>query len=135
MSANPLARLKDLFSRSDDPTDGLDLIEELLNEREATLSLEAEYGRPHPNMKDEPTVVFPYTLYTGDGEQYGTGSKEFVIPDDGLQDSTAPLVSFIKKRHEIQTGDVDFQALANVEGTTAPAELNAKGDVVVGGGA
>jgi len=69
---------------------------------------------------------------TSDGDEYGTGSKEFALPDDGLNASTAPLVRFIKQRHGIQTGDVDFEALASVEGTTAPAELNEDGDVKVG---
>lgn len=130
-----LARIADLFDRSDDPTDGLELIRELLAEREAELALEAEYGRPHPNMTDEPTIAFPYTIYTKDGKKYSSGVKEFRLPDDGLSDSTAPLVRFIKERHgsdTIQTGDVDFEALANVEGTTAPAKLNEEGDLVVG---
>lgn len=126
------ARIYDLFGRSDDPTDGIELIKELLAEREAELTLEAEYGKPYPNMTGRPTVVFPYTLYTTDGDEYGTGSKEFALPDDGLKDSTSPLVSFIKRVHEIQTGEVSVEYLAAVEGTTESAYLDADGDIKLG---
>ena len=112
--------------------DGLQQLRDLLAEREAELTLEAEYGRPHPNMTDEPTVVFPYSLYTGDGEEYGAGSKEFVIPDNGLNDTDSPLVQFVGRRLGIGPDDVDFEALASVEGTSASAELKENGDVEVG---
>lgn len=110
---------------------GVEELRDMLAEREAELTLTAEYGRPHPNTTDEPTVVFPYTLYTGAGEQYGGGAKEFVIPDDGLADPDAPLTKFIGKRHGISPDDVDFEALLAVEGTDADAELNEEGDVVI----
>jgi len=121
-----------LGNETDEAQPGLDTLHELLAEREAELTLTAEYGRPYPNTQDEPTVVFPYTLYTGDGEEYGAGAKEFVIPDDGLTDADAPLTKFIGKRHGIGPDEVDFDALANVEGTSASAELTEDGDVLVG---
>lgn len=111
--------------------DGLEQLRDLLAEREAELTLTAEYGRPYPNMTDEPTVVFPYTLVTGDGEDYGAGAKEFVLPDNGLSDADAPLTKFVGKRHGIGPDEVDFDALASVEGTTADAELTERGDVEV----
>jgi len=126
-----IERLKDLFGRSDDATDGLELIRELLAEREAELTLEAEYGRPHPNMTDEPTIVFPFTTFTKDGKEYGAGAKEFRLPDNGLEDD-APLTEFIAKRHGVSVEEVGFEELAAVEGTTAPAELTENGDVEVG---
>lgn len=110
---------------------GLDQLRDLLAEREAELTLSAEYGRPHPNMSEEPTVVFPYTLYTGNGEEYGAGAKEFIIPDNGLTDTESPLVKFVGKRHGISPEDVNFEALASVEGTSADAELKENGDVEV----
>lgn len=110
--------------------DGLEQLRDLLAEREAELNLSATYGRPYPNMTDEPTVVFPYTLTTGDGEDYGAGAKEFILPDNGLDDD-APLTKFIGKRHGISPDEVDFDALAAVEGTTADATLTESGDVEV----
>ena len=112
--------------------DEIEQLRELLARREATLQLEAVYGRPYPNMTDEPTVVFPYTLYTSDGAEYGGGAKEFVVPEDGLLDAESPLVEFVAKRHGIAVDDVDFQCLVEVEGTSAGAELTDDGDVVVG---
>ena len=124
-------RIKALFGSTDDSKDGLALLEELLAEREAELTLTATYGRPHPNMTDEPTVVFPYTLYTDEGEQYGSGAKEFVIPDDGLNDTDAPLTQFIAGRLNVEADEVDFSALTKVEGSSADATLNDDGDVEV----
>lgn len=85
-------------------------------------------------MTDEPTVVFPYTLVTENGEEYGAGAKEFILPDNGLNDTEAALTKFIGKRHGIGPDEVDFEALASVEGTTADASLNEAGDVEVGAG-
>lgn len=125
-------RIKSLFGSTTDEADGLTALRELLAEREAELNLTATYGRPYTNMTDEPTVVFPYTLVTEDGEDYGAGAKEFLLPDDGLKDTEAPLTKFICKRHGIGPDEVDFEALASVEGTTADASLNEAGDVEVG---
>lgn len=111
--------------------DGLTALRELLAEREAELSLEATYGRPYPNMTEEPTVVFPYTLTTADGEDYGAGAKEFVLPDNGLGDNDAPLTKFVGTCLSIGPDDVDFEALASVEGVSASATLTESGDVVV----
>lgn len=125
-------RVAALFNRTadaEDPT--LATLEELLREREATLDLTAEYGRPTPNLQDEPTAVFPYTLFDGDGEEYGTGAKEFPLPDNGLEADDSALAEFVAKRHGISAEEVEFADLAAVEGTTAPATLNDDGDVVV----
>lgn len=127
-------RISDLFNRTNDDTDELELIRELLAEREAELVLEAEYGKPSPNMTDEPTIVFPYTLFTQDGTRYGTGSKEFRLPDDGL-DGDSPLCTFVAKRHGIETDAVGFEELVGVAGTTTSAELSESGNVVLGGDA
>lgn len=126
-----IERAKALLGLGTDEQDPLEQLRDLLAEREAELSLTATYGRPEPNLTDEPTVVFPYTLHTGDGEEYGTGAKEFVLPDDGLDDADAPLTKFVGKRHGIGPADVDFDALASVEGTSASATLNESGDVQV----
>jgi len=127
-----LNRIKAILGLTGDvEADGLEQLRELLAEREAELNLSATYGRPYPNMTDEPTVVFPYTLQTGDGEDYGAGAKEFVLPDNGLDAADSPLVAFIGKRLGIGPDDVDFEALASVEGTTANATLNEAGDVEV----
>lgn len=129
-------RIKAILGLTDEAstdTDEIEQLRELLAEREAELNLGAEYGRPHPNMEGEPTVVFPYSIYN-DGNEYGAGAKEFLLPDDGLGDTEAPLVKFVGKRHGIGPDEVDFEALANVEGTTADAFLNDDGDVVVSEG-
>lgn len=117
-----------------DGEDEVEQLRRLLNEREATLQLEAVYGRPYPNTTEEPTVVFPYTLYTSNGEAYGSGSKEFLIPDNGLLDTESDLVWFIARQHQIVEDDVDFEYLMEVEGSSADAELDDGGDVYVGVG-
>lgn len=128
-------RIKAILGLNEVEADGLTQLRDLLAEREAELSLTAEYGRPHPNMQDKPTVVFPYTLSDQNGEDYGAGAKEFVIPDNGLNDADSALVAFIGKRLGVGPDDVDFEALASVEGTTANAELTESGDVEVAAGA
>lgn len=125
-------QIKAILGLTDDEVDGLEQLRSLLQEREASLTLEAQYGRPYPNMTDEPTVVFPYTLFTAEGKEYAAGCKEFVLPDNGLEDADAALTKFIGKRHGIGPDEVDFDALAGVEGTTAEATLNESGDVEVG---
>jgi len=127
-----LNRIKAILGLNGDvEADGLEQLRELLAEREAEQNLSATYGRPYPNMTDEPTVVFSYTLHTGEGEDYGAGAKEFVLPDNGLDAADSPLVLFIGKRLGIRPDDVDFDALASVEGTTANAAFNEYGDVEV----
>jgi hypothetical protein len=111
-------------------TNGTEQLRQLLLEREAALDLSVQYGEPTSDMQDQPTAVFPYTVYDGD-EVYGVGKKEFIIPDDGLGDPDAPLTKFVGKRHGIAPEDVDFEALLDVEGTTASASLNDEGDVEV----
>lgn len=105
---------------------GLEALQSLLSEREATLSLTARYGRPTVNTTGEPTAVFPITLYN-EGEEYGAHSKEFAIPDDGLEDTDSPLAKFLDK-HDIHT----VEELGNIEGVEDTAALNDNGDVEVG---
>lgn len=129
---NATTTIKAILGLTDDEeADGLEQLRDLLAVREAELSLTAEYGRPHPNTQDKPTTVFPYTLIDQNGDEYGAGSKEFVIPDDGLEDADSALATFIGKRLGVSPEEVDFDALVNVEGTTASAELNESGDVEV----
>lgn len=111
-------------------TNGTEQLRQLLLEREAALDLSVQYGEPTSDMQDQPTAVFPYTIYDGE-EVYGVGRKEFIIPDDGLSDPDAALTKFVGKRHGIAPDEVDFEALLNVEGTTASASLNDEGDVEV----
>lgn len=127
-----LQQIRSLFGLTDDDeADGLALLRDILSERQAELLLTATYSRPYPNMQEQPTAVFPYTLTDQNGEDYGAGAKEFVIPDDGLDDTESPLVRFISNRTDIDAAEVDFNALASVEGTSADAELNESGDVEV----
>jgi len=111
--------------------DELEQLRDLLAEREAELSLSATYGRPYPSMLNEPTVVFPYTLYTGEGEEYGARAKEFALPDNGLSDNESALVRFVAERLNIEPSEVDFDALCSVEGSSANARINERGDVEV----
>jgi len=125
--SGPLSRL---FGGNDNSGADIEVLRDLLMEREATLDLTAVYGEPSANTQGEPTAAFPYTTYS-DRSKYSKGAKEFVIPDDGLSDTDGPLVQFIAKRHGIAPEDVDFGALAGVEDTEASADLNDDGDVVV----
>lgn len=120
-----------LGGNDSDETNDLTALRDLLAEREAELSLRAIYGQPYPNLQGKPTAVFPYTLYDENGEEYGTGAKEFVIPDNGLKTTDSPLVKFVGKHHGIGPDEVDFDALANVEGTEVDATLKENGDVEV----
>jgi hypothetical protein len=123
--------LIDLFGSSE-PNDPIEELRQLFDERETTLRLGAEYGTPNPNTQDEPTVTFPYTVYTSDGERYSSGQKEFFIPDDGLLDRESALVDFLSKVHSIPRDDVTFDHLIAVDGHVVGAELNSHGDLVVG---
>lgn len=114
-----------------DSTEGLGALRDLLAEREAEMTLTAKYGEPSPNMTDEPTVTFPYTVYTNDGVTYRVGAKEFVLPDNGLQDADTPLARFIAQRNGIEPSEVTFEDLAAIEGQTADVTLSESGDLEV----
>lgn len=109
---------------------GLDILAELLAEREATLALDAEYGQPTTNTLGEPTAVFPATLFH-DGEEYGAHVKEFTLPDNGLDDTEAPLTQFVADAHGISPEEADFSDLAAIEGMSADARLTEEGDLVL----
>lgn len=119
-------RLKALFGLTDstDP-DGLAVLQDLLAERQSRLSLEAEYGRPTVNMQGEPTAVFPISLYH-DGDAYGAHSKEFPIPDNGLEDEGAPLTQFLHAH-----GISSIENLDQIQGETTSATLKDNGEVEV----
>lgn len=125
-------RIAALFGRVDgdsiEPT--TDALAELLGERERTLDLTAVYEQPYPSMQDEPTAVFPYTLYDSDDNRYGTGTREFVIPDDGTDDTTSELVGFLGETTNTDYEDVTREHVSQVEGVSADASLE-NGDVVV----
>lgn len=118
---------------TDEPNDPLDELERLLTEREPSLNLSATFSTPTPNMQDEPTVLFPYTVFDSNGNEYGAGNKEFILPDNGLDDTHSTLVQFVAEQHDIDAEDVTFDDVAAVEGTTANVHLNAFGDIEVGG--
>lgn len=115
----------------DDGLQGLEGLRQLLKEREAELTLTATFGEPRPNMTDEPTVQFPYDLHTGEGVLYGTGMKEFSLPDNGLNDAESNLVQFLGNTVAADADSVDFESLAAVEGLTAEARVNENGDIEV----
>jgi hypothetical protein len=126
-----LDRIASLFGSTDDEESTLEALESLFRERESTLDLTAEFGVPNPNLTDEPTAVFPYTLYDSNGEVYGSGAKEFPIPDDGFTDESAAVTQFLGGITDTPVGDVGVGALYAVEGETADARLNPFGDTVV----
>lgn len=119
------------FTGNDEDAPTLETLEALFREREATLDLTAEFHQPAGNTLDEPTAVFPYTLLTSEGEEYGTGAKEFIIPDDGFKADDAAVTEFVGGITETPTEDVGVGALRAVQGATADAELSDSGDVVV----
>lgn len=114
--------------------DSIDTLRQLFAEREATVDLTAAYHSPEPNMNDEPTTVFPYTLYDSNDDEYGTGAKEFPLPDDGLNDADAAVTEFVARRHDLDPEEVTFDDLAAVEGTTADAHFATNGDIIVTNG-
>jgi len=124
-------RLTSLFGSNDDEAPTIEALETLFREREATLDLTAEFHQPAPNMNDEPTAVFPYTLLDSDGEVYGSGAKEFLVPDEGFKDNDAPVTEFIGGLTDTPTEDVGVGALRAVGGALADAELNDEGDIIV----
>lgn len=115
-----------LFGGNDDAQDGLEALQTLLAEREATLTLTARYVRPTVNTQGEPTAVFPITLYQ-DGEEYGAHAKEFTIPDDGLDEEDAPLTQFLA-RHGIES----IENLGDIQGVEDSATLKENGEIEVG---
>lgn len=110
--------------------DGLDILANLLSEREAVMTLDAQYEKPTTNTMGEPTAVFPISLFQ-EGEEYGAASKEFPLPDSGLDDADAALTQFVADANGIDADDVTFADLAAVQGLTASAELNDEGDIEV----
>lgn len=124
--------LKDKLFSSNETTSEEDLatLQNLLAEREAELHLSAVFGSPKPNLDGEPTAVFPYEIQQ-DGETYANGRKEFVIPDDGLNDPEADLTKFIARQHGIGPSEVDFGALADVEGNSAEIEHDEFGNFLI----
>jgi len=118
--------IKGLLGLNDEQqADGLESLKRFLEERQNTLSLTAEYGRPSVNTQGEITAVFPMTLYY-DGERYGGHGKEFPLPDSGLSDEDAALTKFLNA-HGIES----VENLAAIEGETANAVLKDNGEVEV----
>jgi hypothetical protein len=124
-------RITSLFGSNDTDAPTVEALESLFREREATLELTAEFHLPNPNMTDEPTAVFPYTLLDSDGDVYGSGAKEFVIPDNGFEDDNAAVTEFIGGVTDTTPANVGVGALHAVEGGTASATLNDAGDIIV----
>lgn len=114
---------------SAEPT--IESLEALFREREATLDLTAEFHTPYGNKQDRPTAVFPYTLYDQHGQEYGTGAKEFVVPDNGFRDNDAAVTEFLAGLTETPPEDLGVGAIHAVEGSTADADLSDAGDVIV----
>lgn len=118
--------LRGLLGGSDDEQDGLEALQALLADRETTLRLTAQYGRPTVDGQGETTAIFPTTLYH-DGEEYGKHYKEFALPDNGLQDSDEPLTRFLNSH-----GISSIEELGDIQGMTDEARLTEGGDIVVG---
>jgi hypothetical protein len=74
-------------------------------------------------------------VYDINADEYGDGSKEFPLPDNGLADEDAMVVGFLARVHGIAREDVTFDNLAAVEGVATGASLDVNGDLMVGGGA
>lgn len=122
-----IAYLKRLFGAGSDAEDenGLEKLQAYLERQAATLNLVARYEEPTLDTRGEPTAVFPMTLYH-DGEVYAKHSKEFPIPDDGLDDESAPLTAFLRA-HNIQS----VADIGAIEGAEANARLLDNGEVEV----
>jgi hypothetical protein len=125
-----LSKVRRLFGQPASDDDGTETLRRLIQEREATLNLTAAYGQPYANTTDEPTAVFPYTVFA-DGDVYSTGRKEFPIPNDGLTEDSA-LTAFVA--NVTGADEVTFETLLAVEGETAEATLTEGGDIIVGRG-
>lgn len=114
-----------LLGRGEETADGFEQLQQYLEAQQAVAQFEVEYGRPTISTLGEPTAQFPYTIYD-DGVSYGAGAKEFPIPDNGMQDTGAPLTRFLHA-HSISTvGD-----LGAIEGQRDSAELTDGGDLEV----
>ena len=118
----------DFLAGSNDEQPTTELLEDLFRERESTLDLSAQFELPEPNMTDEPTAVFPYTIYDS-GEVYGSGSKEFIIPDNGFKDNDANVTQFIGGVTDTPPEDVGVGALYAVESEGVDAFLDDDGDI------
>lgn len=114
----------------DEATTGLDGLRAALQERQTNLSLEAEYMEPYLNDTGEHTAVFPIATFDGD-RIYGSEQKEFIVPDDGLDDEDSALVQFLANANGVDPSDVTFDHLANIESMTANATLEDDGTVRV----
>lgn len=126
------AKLSALWPFNDsEQEDGLDVLADLLAQREATLALDATYQKPTVSQTGEPTAVFPIYLETEDGEPYGLHAKEFPLPDDGLEEDDADLTQFVADAHGIDAEDAVFADLAAVAGLEAEARLGEDGELTV----
>lgn len=110
---------------SGDDLSGVEGLRVLLEQQMGGISLEAEYGEPTFDTVGEPTAVFPYTVYQ-DGSTYRTGAKEFVVPDNGLNDSDSDLVAFLEAH-----GVFGLEDLEAIEGQRDSAQLTEGGDIEV----
>lgn len=114
------------FDSSND-TNGTDFLKTYLEKQENTLSLEAEFAEPAINMVGEPTAIFHLDTYH-DGEQYGYEAREFVIPDNGLEDADSPLAQFMSRALGDNADDLSRDNIDDLEGVTADASLKANGN-------
>lgn len=108
----------------------LEELRRLLEERQVTLQLGAIYEEPRMDQQGEPTAVFPITLTHG-GEEYDAHKKEFVLPDDGLNDTDSALVQFVAAEVGVPSEDVTFADLAMIEGHETSATLKENGEIEV----
>lgn len=115
-----------------DDRSSTETLRELFSEREATLDLQATFTEPEPNLVDEPSVVFHFGVQTADGELYGTGKREFLIPDDGTGDNDSPLVQFVASHTDVDPDEVTFDTLMGMAGVTTNASLNERGTIELG---
>lgn len=121
--------LSRLFGSNDDESTGLDALETVLTKQEATLDLRAEYQEPQFSGKSDDTAVFPYVTFDGD-DLYAVNTKEFPIPDGGLEAADSDLVQFLADANGIDAEDVTFDDLANIQGMTANADISDDGEIV-----
>lgn len=123
-----LGWLRSLFDTGDS-IDNETQLRELFRERENTLALEATFGKPVADTVGEPTVQFPATVRTTDGELYDTVSREFRIPDNGTSETDSPLVTFLATELGIDATDVTVDDIFAVEGDTVDATLANNGSI------
>lgn len=127
-SMSVLQTIKSLLGLQDDSDEltGLEALQTYLAEKEETLgSLTAVFTEPTVDTQGEVTAVFPYTVFH-EGELYGYGTKEFLIPDSGLQGDSA-LSDFLANH-----GIFAVDELGQIEGIEVDASLNEEtGDITV----